>query len=328
MWTGAHERASDVIDLLSPHDGTDHDLRESESLFHAVWERAADAMALSNADGIVARYPFILEGAKRTAMLSVIRDVTEREELDAAQRNLLRYKDDFLLAASHDLKSPLTSIKGRAQLLKRRLASGRELDAALLLDELTEIERSASRMSGLINSLLDTASIEIGQQLILQRRSADLLALARRVAAQEQRTSDEHQIVVASDESSVVGSWDVDRLERILENLLSNSITYSPDGGEITVSVRLEEESGGTWAILSVTDDGLGIPANDIPHVFDRFHRGANVTDYISGTGIGLASTRQIVEQHGGTIAIRSAEGSGTVVTIRLPLEESTPESR
>jgi signal transduction histidine kinase len=109
------------------------------------------------------------------------------------------------------------------------------------------------------------------------------------------------------------------RLERVLENLLSNAIKYSPEGGSITVAIA-DEEIGGPWAVLTVRDQGLGIPAADLPRVFERFQRARNVEGRIGGTGIGLASARQIVEQHGGTIAAESAEGTGSTFTVRLPL--------
>jgi signal transduction histidine kinase len=104
-------------------------------------------------------------------------------------------------------------------------------------------------------------------------------------------------------------------VERVVANLLANAIKYSPAGGDVVVSVDVDAES----AILTVRDEGLGIPATDIPHIFERFHRGSNV-ERISGTGIGLASAKDIVELHGGTISVTSVEGQGTTVAVQLPL--------
>ena len=105
----------------------------------------------------------------------------------------------------------------------------------------------------------------------------------------------------------------------MIANLLSNAIKYSPDGGEVTLAVR--RDAAGDRAVLEVRDRGLGIPAADLPRVFERFRRGSNVVGRIPGTGIGLAGARQVVEQHGGAIAVDSVEGAGTTVTIQLPIQ-------
>jgi signal transduction histidine kinase len=118
---------------------------------------------------------------------------------------------------------------------------------------------------------------------------------------------------------AVVGWWDERRLERVLANLLTNAIKYSPDGGEILVRVDLEQGPTGPRSLLAVTDCGVGIPAADLPHVFERYRRGGNVGG-IAGSGIGLFGSRRIVEQHGGTIEAASREGNGSTFTLRLPL--------
>jgi signal transduction histidine kinase len=118
---------------------------------------------------------------------------------------------------------------------------------------------------------------------------------------------------------SLVGEWDGQRLRRVLDNLLSNAVKYSPDGGEIVVQLAREED----WAVLLVSDQGLGIPADDLPHIFERFRRARNATEIV-GTGLGLSGARQLVEQHGGTIVVHSQEGAGSTFTIRLPLRDTT----
>ena len=104
-------------------------------------------------------------------------------------------------------------------------------------------------------------------------------------------------------------------MQRVVANLLANAIKYSPAGGDVVVSVDVDGDS----AVLTVRDEGMGIPATDLPHIFERFHRGSNV-ERISGTGIGLAGAKDIVELHGGTIEVTSVEGRGTMVAVRLPL--------
>jgi signal transduction histidine kinase len=102
--------------------------------------------------------------------------------------------------------------------------------------------------------------------------------------------------------------------------MLDNAIKYSPAGGEVTVRAWREEDDDRAWAVVTIEDHGLGIPASDLPYVFDRFHRGGNVHRLIAGSGIGLTGAKQIVAQHGGAIAVQSVEGEGSTFSLRLPL--------
>jgi signal transduction histidine kinase len=238
--------------------------------------------------------------------------------------------DQFVAAASHDLKTPLTAVKTRAQLLKRRLARADPPDGRWLEEGLGEIDAVATKMARQINALLDATRVRRGSVLELQPRPVDLVALTRRVAAEHQETTEHHTLLVDSTVESLTGSWDGERLERVVANLLGNAIKYSPAGGEICVRIRLEPArahrtdvngatSGDAWVTLTVQDQGLGIPARDLPHIFERYRRGGNVAGTISGSGIGLAGARQIVEQHGGEITAAS-DGAGSTFTVRLPL--------
>jgi signal transduction histidine kinase len=113
--------------------------------------------------------------------------------------------------------------------------------------------------------------------------------------------------------------WDAGRIERVCDNLISNAIKYSPNGGTIEIRLSKSADDGRDWAVLTVSDSGIGIPRSDLPHIFERYRRAAN-TAVISGTGIGLAGARQIVEQHGGSITVESLERIGSTFTVRLPL--------
>src|SRR5205085_8452826 len=117
---------------------------------------------------------------------------------------------------------------------------------------------------------------------------------------------------------------DSTRLRRVFDNLLSNAIKYSPDGGDIRISLHRQLDSGGSWAVVEVCDQRLGIPVADQSHIFVRFHRAPNVVGHIVGTGLGLAGSFGIVQQHGGTITVSSAEQRGSTFTVRLPLPTST----
>jgi signal transduction histidine kinase len=160
----------------------------------------------------------------------------------------------------------------------------------------------------------------MGRALDLNRRETDLVALLRQEVAEIAETSAQHRIALQTSLPELVGWWDLARLERVFANLLSNAVKYSPQGGDVLVSVSREEDTTGKLAVIAITDQGLGIPAEDLPHIFERFHRGQNVPSGIQGTGIGLTGARQIVEQHGGTIGVTSTEGRGSTFTVRLPL--------
>jgi signal transduction histidine kinase len=232
----------------------------------------------------------------------------------------LEARDEFLSSVAHDLKNPLTNMKAQAQLLQRRAGHG-TLEQGHILHGLANIDASATKMAGLVNELLDMARVQLGQPLELDRRRVDLLGLARRQVAEYQQATERHRIRLRAEAPRIVGRWDPERIERVLANLLSNAIKYSPHGGEVRVTVGKEPGPTGPWAVVAVRDAGLGIPAADLPRVFERFHRGGNVVGRIGGTGIGLAGARSIVERHGGTISVESQEGAGSAFTVRLPLE-------
>ena len=148
----------------------------------------------------------------------------------------------------------------------------------------------------------------------------DLVALAAAAIEELQARSPDHHLSLTSGTPALVGMWDGPRLDRVLRNLLENAVKFSPNGGEIHLSLDEEVlEDGSSWAVLRVEDSGVGIPPDDLDRIFERFQRGRNVSG-ISGNGIGLTGVRQIVLQHGGTISAASQEGQGATFTIRLPM--------
>jgi PAS domain S-box-containing protein len=225
----------------------------------------------------------------------------------------------FIDAATHDLRNPLTALKGRAQILLRRIGRGQDIDAADIEAGLIAINADADRMMRLIDELLDASHLRSGQALVLDQAGTDLVALVRD-CVEDVRPRTSQSITVESSSPVLVGTWDHHRLERVVQNLLDNAIKYSFGNGNIVLRICHEtDQSGSAWAVLFVQDEGIGIPAADLPHIFERFQRGGNVGN-TAGTGIGLAGVKQIVEQHHGTIAVESVEGQGTTVTVRLPL--------
>jgi len=255
--------------------------------------------------------------AAHTALL-----IERERRARALAEEAVRMRDQFLSTISHDLKNPLTTIKGRAQLLRHTLAGLEGPMGERAAAELTRIDHTASRMTRLINELLDVARLRAGQPLALSLRPGDLVEITRRIAAEYEDMGKRHRILVETATPAITGEFDLFRLERVLDNLISNAIKYSPCGGDITLRLREERAEGDAApgaAVLEVEDHGIGVPAADLPHLFERFHRAGNV-GATAGTGLGLAGARQIVEQHGGTIAVESREGAGTTVTVRLPL--------
>jgi signal transduction histidine kinase len=128
---------------------------------------------------------------------------------------------------------------------------------------------------------------------------------------------------VESENFSLVALADRSRIERVVRNMLDNAVKYSPAGGDVVVHARREEDEDGIWGVVTIEDRGLGIPASDLPYVFDRFRRGGNVQQHIAGSGIGLTGAKQIVAQHGGAITVQSVECEGSTFTLRLPLVQS-----
>jgi PAS domain S-box-containing protein len=256
----------------------------------------------------------------QTELNAALRETAvERDQALAELHALLDTRDAFLSSAAHDLRSPLAAIKMQAQLLERLIQRG-ELDLVRVNQAVVGITGSANRMAGIINDLLDTARIELGQPLDLSYRSSDPAALLKRVIAEQQRTTQRHSIELIESQTPVDGEWDVERLERVVTNLVDNAVKYSPGGGPVTVTLGTERVREGDWVVISVQDLGLGIPSAELPRIFDRFHRGSNVAERISGTGIGLAGARAIVEAHGGSISVQSEEGKGSTFTVHLPL--------
>jgi PAS domain S-box-containing protein len=232
---------------------------------------------------------------------SVMRDISDRRQIEKMQ-------SEFTTLITHELKAPLTSLKGFAQLLQRR----REYDdgaVEVILGRTNHLER-------LINDLLDVASTDSGK-LTLRRTNVDLVTVAGRNVEQAQATTSAHEIRFSAPREAIVGWWDSGRLSQVLQNLLANAIKYSPYGGVIEVTVDASDGAGR----ISVSDDGIGIPAGALPHVFERFYRVEAVEhSTVQGLGIGLYIARTLVEAHGGRLWATSTPGRGSTFAVSLPL--------
>jgi len=229
--------------------------------------------------------------------LSTVRDVSDRKRAERLQR-------DFLAMVGHDLRSPLTTLRGRAQLLKRR--------GVYQVESIDAILAQVDRMSRLIDDLADIVRFEAGQPE-LRRAPIDLVALVRSEADAASPPGDVPRVVVIAPEEPVVGNWDADRIGQVLQNLLGNALKYAPGPGRVSVMV----EADATEARVEVTDEGPGINPEHVPRLFERFYR-ADATG-AGGLGLGLYISRMLIEAHGGRIAATSEPGRGSTFTFVLP---------
>jgi len=227
---------------------------------------------------------------------------------DIAQRDQRRLQ--FMAKVAHDVSNPLVTIGGAARLLKQGRRKSEEEGAWF-----DRIIRQTSRLEGLMHDLMDTVQAGTGQ-LVLRKSLLDLRILAEKICHEEAEVHSTHRFVFeGSDASPILG--DVGRLERVLVNLISNAVKYSPTGTTVTVSVSRQ----GRNLLLIVKDQGPGIAAEDLAVVFQPFGRSPRTQDMAKGTGLGLTVVKDIVEAHGGTVSIESQINMGTTLKVLLPSE-------
>jgi len=253
-------------------------------------------------------------GGAIVAGILAMHDLTEQRETE-------RQKDEFLSIVSHELKTPLTPLKAMAQLLRLRLRRHRDEGQALDLDSLDtnlrSIERQVDRMAGLVNDLLEVSRAGQGR-FALQPQAFDLVPVVRDVVQRygELAADDgRHMFTVTAPEALVI-TGDAARVEQALANLVGNAVKYSPSGGEVRVSV----DPGPDAVAISVRDEGIGIPEEELSGLARPFARGSQRARTFSGMGIGLYLARLVVEGHGGSLTLASpGEDRGTTVTMKLP---------
>lgn len=230
-------------------------------------------------------------------------------------RDAIRVRDDFVSMASHELKTPLTSVELNITSLLRSYKTGRaaSMGTEEIERRLATTWRDIKRLATLINDLLDVSRISAGR-LMLERSALDLRELATDLVAhfQDQAAAVDSPLIIDVPQP-VLGHWDRNRLDQIITNLLSNALKYGR-GKPIVIAAA----SSGDRATLSVTDQGIGIAAEDQTRVFQRFQR-AVTAGYLEGMGLGLWIVKQLAEAHGGSIAVRSELGAGATFTLTLP---------
>jgi signal transduction histidine kinase len=249
---------------------------------------------------------FAEEVASRAAL------AVENSRLYTAARTAIAIRDEFMALASHELKTPVTSLKMYGQVLQRQAMRRNEPD---LVERLRRMDRQIDKLTGLINDLLDVARIRSGQ-LEYVDEVVDLNAAVREVVDDLQPTATKHQVVVAGQIAGAV--WgDRERLGQVITNLLTNAIKYSPQADRVLVHLGTE----GANATVAVQDFGIGIAEEHWPRIFAQFYRVSDPSERtFPGLGIGLYISSEIVRRHGGTIRVASEVGAGTTFTVALPL--------
>jgi PAS domain S-box-containing protein len=259
------------------------------------------------------------ELARRAALAVDNARLTEAEQQARARAEAaVRLREQFLSVAAHELKTPLTSLLGYAQLFQRRteregILTERDQRALQVI-----VEQSA-RLNKMVLALLDLSRIETGQ-LTIERAPMDICALLRRLVEEIRPTLDGRALDLVCDDEPLMIAGDELRLEQVFQNLIQNAIKYSPDGQPVIVRARQCEQR----ACVSVADQGIGIPQTALPQLFQRFYRASNAADQqFSGIGVGLYVVKEIVDLHGGDVTVASVEGHGSTFTVSLPLLES-----
>ncbi|HWE62482.1 MAG TPA: ATP-binding protein [Chloroflexota bacterium] len=267
---------------------------------------------------IVGIFALIQRDVMRTSRIMAEREQSLSREQAAriAAEDAVRMRDTFLSLASHELKTPLTSLLGNAQLLQRGLAQRDELSEREQR-KLESIMRQCQRLRLLTEQLLDTSRLQHGQ-LSIEHAPVAIGELVGRAVEDAQSTTSSHRLEVLGADTQALVLGDALRLEQVLQNLLGNAIKYSPFGGRISIAVIQEDG----YVRVAVTDAGIGIPEAAQAQLFERFYRAANVAGKgtISGLGIGLYVVKEIVTQHGGRVEVRSTEGAGSTFIVHLPL--------
>ena len=241
---------------------------------------------------------------------------TFNEMLDRIQQ-LFQAQQRFIADISHELRTPLTTIRGNLDLLRRlvrRLAEHAPAPQKEHLEAcLDDIQSETERMARLINDLLLLAQADAG--ITIQRVPVELDTLLLDVYRQARVIADGVQVSLGHEDQAIIPG-DPDRLRQLLMNLVDNAIKYTPEGGRVTLSLYREDG----WVRIQVADTGIGIPPEDLPHIFERFYRVDKARSREKGgTGLGLSIARWIAEAHGGRIEVESQVGKGTTFTVWLP---------
>jgi PAS domain S-box-containing protein len=253
--------------------------------------------------------PVLTASNEKIGVVTIIRDVTREREVD-------RLKTELVSMVAHELRSPLTSIRGFSELLMSP-----DSDPQRVREFASVIHEEAVRLTDLVNKFLDISRLESGR-LQPKWETVDLAEVVTTVVANHATLAEQKGIRVHWEYRDNLPPIEADRqlLTQLVLNLYTNAIKYSPSGRQVWLDVKRH----GSELVLTVRDEGVGIPKKDLPHIFRKFYRASNVNlaeDGSQGSGLGLALVARVVELHGGRIRVKSEEGKGTTFRVYLPLE-------
>lgn len=313
----------------------------------ARWDRTANAFGIMTALGLVVAAVLTLAWLRSRVFRPVIRlreaidrfragDRTARAPTDgpeevrdiAMRLNELgdtlseqqRRQLAFLSGVVHDLRNPLSALRLS---LARVDPSRGDVPRETMAKVLSVVTRQVAQMDGLLLDLLDAAQVESGN-VTLALEECEILEIARDVVHLYQGASSKHQLQLESSGGRIFANCDRARMGQVLNNLVSNAIKYSPDGGAVQVSISVV----GREVDIAVKDLGIGIPPEEVSSVFEPFRRGRSAASCASGAGLGLYTTRRIVEAHGGRVLVESASGRGSTFRVRLPIVPAPGSTR
>ncbi|HXR84241.1 MAG TPA: PAS domain S-box protein [Hanamia sp.] len=292
-------------------------IRNGEKIDHFETVRIAKDGSKRNLSITVS--PIKTSDGKIIGASKIARDISLRKEAEEQRRiyterllELNNYKDEFMVMASHELKTPLTVILGNLQILESMM----EEDPRSEFIEKTI--KQVNKLSALITTLLDVSKIQAGK-LQLNPTRFDMNDLVSEIANNLQQTSKDHQIIFNIQDEKLMVNADRERIEQVLINLLSNAIKYSPDDEQITIHAGKKDGN----IIVSIHDNGIGIPQKDIENVFLRFYRVSGSASSFSGSGVGLYISSEIIKSHHGNIWAKSKIGKGSDFYFSIPAGEN-----
>jgi PAS domain S-box-containing protein len=257
------------------------------------------------------------EGAP-SGFIGITQDITERMRAMEAEKRLIKLKEDFIASMSHDLRTPLFSLNGYLDLLTK----GKVNDPDVQKEFLIRASKDVNRLLDMVNDLLDFSRLE-SEHLLLNFKEVDLGPVILEVLQSFREQADARRIslVSAPIDPALIAEVDLSRMRRVLVNLVENAIKFSEAGGEVLVT----GESMNGNITINIIDQGCGIPAEDCPRVFEKYYQASQTLNKnTSGIGLGLYISKQILEAHGGSIAVKSQLGVGSTFTLTIPVKKKT----
>ena len=248
-----------------------------------------------------------------TGMIIIFRDVTHEREIDSL-------KNEFISTSAHELRTPLTSIRGFSEILLTR----DDLNKKEKKKFLEYINHQAITLGNIINDLLDISRIESGESYRVKYSEFNPGEMIEDVIMQFRELTGGHNFKIINESKNKTIYADRELLIQALSNLVNNSVKYSPNGGEISISLKFKNSG----FIFVVTDNGLGMTSAQIEHIFEKFYRVDSTNTAIEGTGLGMSIVKNIIEAHGGIIDIKSELDAGTIVTFTIPQSGRTKDKK